>query len=173
MSNQNRRRFLEFFQCVEETVEQVVAGGWDQEYVRVRDTPSSGIHADEINLVFLEHPFRNGPGGLEQALDLLVIQIMPPGHMTFGDYQAVALCKRIDVQDAQGKFVFVNLVRVFPARHDLTENAFFRFGHRFSLNMRRPENHTTEFVFGEYDLVYGRISAQAGIRNGSSVRRTC
>src|SRR5512139_3793501 len=86
------------------------------------DPSPPGIQAYEIGVEGLLELLGNDPGNRKKALRLLLRQIMPPGHMPLGKDQAVAPGEGVDVQDAQGKFIFINPVGLRLPRNDPAEN---------------------------------------------------
>ena len=96
-----------------------------------------GVYAYEIRIEgFLELP-GDDPGNGEEALRLLLGQIVPPGDMPLGDDQAMPLGKGIDIQDYQGKLIFINPIGLPLSRHALTGNTII-LG-RFQNALRQDE----------------------------------
>lgn len=64
------------------------------------DSPAARIHADEVRIEGNHHLPGYDPGHFKEAGVLFAGELMPPGNMSFGDHQAVAFAKGIDIQDA-------------------------------------------------------------------------
>jgi hypothetical protein len=94
------RRLLEELQGIEEPIQNVAFYCGNQEDMRMSNSPAPSVHADEVRSQGGHHLAGYNSRSLKEAGILLIAQLMPPGNMSFGYDQRVALTEGIDIEDA-------------------------------------------------------------------------
>jgi hypothetical protein len=91
----------------------------------VGNSPAPGIHTDKIRVESFFNFSGYDTSDPKKALRFFFGKVMPPGHMSFGNDQTVALGQRVDIQQTQGQLIFMDNVGFSPALSNFTKNAFF------------------------------------------------